>query len=78
MRSLELAISEVTDWTKVETLSKFAVILAAAGRSERFGNQYTKKVFTLLANRPMWIYSAEAFSKRDDVADHFGDRSRRS
>lgn len=47
-------------------MSKFAVILAAAGRSERFGNQYNKKVFTLLANRPLWMYSAEAFSKRDD------------
>jgi 2-C-methyl-D-erythritol 4-phosphate cytidylyltransferase len=46
---------------------KFAVILAAAGRSERFGNRYTKKVFTLLANRPMWMHSAEAFSRRDDV-----------
>ncbi len=48
-------------------MSKFAVILAAAGRSERFGNQFNKKVFTLLANRPLWMYSAEAFSKRDDV-----------
>jgi 2-C-methyl-D-erythritol 4-phosphate cytidylyltransferase len=48
-------------------LSKFAVILAAAGRSERFGNAFNKKVFTLLANRPMWMHSAEAFSKRDDV-----------
>ncbi|MCC6509404.1 MAG: 2-C-methyl-D-erythritol 4-phosphate cytidylyltransferase [Pirellulaceae bacterium] len=48
-------------------MSKFSVILAAAGRSQRFGNQYNKKVFTLLANRPMWMYSAEAFSKRDDV-----------
>ncbi|MFO1063835.1 MAG: 2-C-methyl-D-erythritol 4-phosphate cytidylyltransferase [Pirellulales bacterium] len=48
-------------------MSKFAVILAAAGRSERFGAAHTKKVFTLLANRPMWMYSAEAFSKRDDV-----------
>ncbi len=48
-------------------MQKFAVILAAAGRSERFGNRFNKKVFTLLANRPMWMYSAEAFSKRDDV-----------
>ncbi len=48
-------------------MSKFAVILAAAGRSERFGNPFNKKVFTMLANRPMWMYSAEAFSKRDDV-----------
>lgn len=48
-------------------MAKFAVILAAAGRSERFGDRFTKKVFSLLANRPMWMYSAEAFSKRDDV-----------
>lgn len=48
-------------------MSKFAVILAAAGRSERFGSRFNKKVFTLLANRPMWMYSADAFSKRDDV-----------
>jgi 2-C-methyl-D-erythritol 4-phosphate cytidylyltransferase len=47
--------------------AKFAVILAAAGRSERFGDPYSKKVYTLLANRPVWMYSAEAFSKRDDV-----------
>lgn len=48
-------------------MSKLAVILAAAGRSERFGDRHSKKVFTLLAGRPMWMYSAEAFSKRDDV-----------
>ena len=48
-------------------MSKFAVILAAAGRSERFGNRFDKKVFTLLANRPMWMHSADVFSKRDDV-----------
>ena len=48
-------------------MSKFAVILAAAGRSERFGNRFSKKVFTLLANRPMWMHSAEVFSRRDDV-----------
>lgn len=48
-------------------MTKFAVILAAAGRSERFGDRYNKKVFTLLGNRPLWMYSAEAFSKRDDV-----------
>ena len=48
-------------------MTKFAVILAAAGRSERFGSQHNKKVFTLLGNRPLWMYAAEAFSKRDDV-----------
>ena len=48
-------------------MTKFAVILAAAGRSERFGDRYNKKVFSLLGNRPLWMYSAEAFSKRDDV-----------
>lgn len=48
-------------------MDKFAVILAAAGRSERFGNRFTKKVFTLLGNRPLWLHSADAFAKRDDV-----------
>lgn len=48
-------------------MSKFAVILAAAGRSERFGDTYYKKVYAPLAGRPLWMYAAEAFSNRDDV-----------
>jgi 2-C-methyl-D-erythritol 4-phosphate cytidylyltransferase len=49
-------------------LSRFAVILAAAGKSSRFGNPFQKKVFSLLAGKPVWMHAAEAFSKRRDVA----------
>ncbi len=49
------------------SLHQFAVILAAAGKSERFGDAYYKKVFAPLAGKPLWMYAAEAFSKRDDV-----------
>ncbi len=48
-------------------MSKFAVIIAAAGQSARFGDPFQKKVFTLLAGKPLWMYSAEAFAKRNDV-----------
>ena len=48
-------------------MHQFAVILAAAGKSERFGDAYYKKVFAPLSGRPLWMYAAEAFSKRDDV-----------
>ncbi len=50
------------------TVSRFAVILAAAGKSSRFGDPHKKKVFARLAGRPLWMYAAEAFSKRSDVA----------
>lgn len=49
-------------------MSQFAVILAAAGKSTRFGDPHSKKVFALLSSKPLWMYAAEAFSKRDDVA----------
>lgn len=48
-------------------MSKFAVILAAAGKSSRFGDPHTKKVFTTINSKPLWMYSAEKFSARDDV-----------
>lgn len=48
-------------------MSKFAVILAAAGQSSRFADPFQKKVFSLLAGKPLWMYSAEAFSSRNDV-----------
>ncbi len=50
------------------TVSRFAVILAAAGKSSRFGDPYKKKVYTLLAGKPLWMYAAETFSQRRDVA----------
>ncbi|MBC8115038.1 MAG: 2-C-methyl-D-erythritol 4-phosphate cytidylyltransferase, partial [Candidatus Saccharimonas sp.] len=49
-------------------MSKFAVILPAAGRSSRFAAQQSKKkVFVELKGRPVWVRSAEAFCNRDDV-----------
>ncbi len=48
-------------------MSQFAVILAAAGKSSRFQDSYRKKVFAAVGSKPMWMYAAEAFSKRSDV-----------
>jgi 2-C-methyl-D-erythritol 4-phosphate cytidylyltransferase len=45
----------------------FTVILAAAGRSSRFGDVFQKKVFSTVAGKPLWMHSAEVFSKRSDV-----------
>lgn len=48
-------------------MSQFAVILPAAGKSQRFGTG-RKKVFVELDGRPVWIRAAEAFINRPDVA----------
>jgi len=50
-------------------MSAFAVILAAAGRSSRFGSTAPRdrKVFRELEGRAVWLRSAEAFIKREDV-----------
>lgn len=49
-------------------MSKFAVILPAAGKSSRFATQQSKKkVFIELKGRPVWVRTAEAFVNRDDV-----------
>ena len=48
-------------------MSKFAVILAAAGKSSRFHDKYYKKPFAPLDNRAVWLHSAEKFLNRDDV-----------
>src|SRR5580698_1391723 len=47
-------------------MSKFAVILPAAGKSSRF-SQNRKKVFVELKGRPVWVRTAEQFVHRDDV-----------
>ena len=47
-------------------MSKFAVILPAAGKSSRFSKQ-RKKVFVELKGRPVWVRSAEQFISRSDV-----------
>ncbi len=48
-------------------MPKFAVILAAAGKSSRFKDKNYKKPFAPLANRAVWLHSAEKFLGRDDV-----------
>jgi len=49
-------------------MAKFAVILAAAGRSTRFSQNNRKKPFVDLKGRAVWLRSAELFVNRDDVA----------
>lgn len=48
-------------------MSKFAVIIPAAGRSSRFGG-IEKKPFVSLDGRPVWQRAAEPFWSRDDVS----------
>jgi len=43
-----------------------AVILPAAGRSQRFGSE-TKKIFTILGGRPVWEYAAQRLRARREV-----------
>jgi 2-C-methyl-D-erythritol 4-phosphate cytidylyltransferase len=47
-------------------MAKFSVIMPAAGRSERFKDPHYKKPFAPLANRAVWLHSAEKFLNRDD------------
>jgi 2-C-methyl-D-erythritol 4-phosphate cytidylyltransferase len=48
-------------------VAKFAVILAAAGKSSRFHDKNYKKPFAPLANKAVWLHSAEKFVARGDV-----------
>ena len=48
-------------------VAKFAVILPAAGKSSRFHDKNYKKPFAPLANKPVWLHSAEKFVGRADV-----------
>ena len=48
-------------------MAKFAVILPAAGRSNRFKDKNYKKPFVPMANKAVWLHSAERFLGRDDV-----------
>jgi 2-C-methyl-D-erythritol 4-phosphate cytidylyltransferase len=47
-------------------MSRFAVILPAAGKSSRFGGK-EKKPFTLLDGRAVWLRTVELFVTRPDV-----------
>lgn len=48
-------------------MPRFAVILPAAGKSTRFGDERYKKPFASLAGRPVWIHAVEKFVTRPDV-----------
>jgi 2-C-methyl-D-erythritol 4-phosphate cytidylyltransferase len=48
-------------------VATFSIILAAAGKSSRFHDKHYKKPFAPLADRAVWIHSAEKFLNRDDV-----------
>ena len=48
-------------------MGKYAVILPAAGKSQRFRDKFYKKPFAMLANRPVWLVAAERFLNRPDV-----------
>jgi 2-C-methyl-D-erythritol 4-phosphate cytidylyltransferase len=48
-------------------VASFAVILPAAGKSSRFKDAHYKKPFVPLADRAVWLHSAEKFLNRDDV-----------
>lgn len=48
-------------------MSKFSVIIAAAGKSSRFQDKHYKKPFIRLGQKAVWLYSAERFLNRSDV-----------
>ncbi len=48
-------------------MSKFAVILPAAGKSTRFTGFQRRKPFVELHGRPVWVRTAEHFINRPDV-----------
>jgi 2-C-methyl-D-erythritol 4-phosphate cytidylyltransferase len=50
-----------------KAVSKFAVILPAAGQSRRFRDQHYKKPFAPLENRAVWLHAADRFLNRGDV-----------
>ena len=53
-------------------MAKFAVILPAAGRSSRFHDRSYKKPFAPLANKAIWLHSAERFEPQRRDADDPG------
>jgi 2-C-methyl-D-erythritol 4-phosphate cytidylyltransferase len=48
-------------------MSKYAVILPAAGSSSRFQDRNYKKPFVPLGDRAVWLHTAEKFLNRKDV-----------
>ena len=50
-------------------MSRFAVILPAAGKSTRMSGFQRKKPFVELKGRPVWVRTAEYFTSRNDVTE---------
>ncbi len=48
-------------------MHRFAVILPAAGESQRFSDPHYKKPFALIGQRAVWLITAERFLNRPDV-----------
>jgi len=49
-------------------MKDIAIILAAAGKSTRFRDPYSKKVFALASSKPVWQHSAQMFAEHPRVA----------
>lgn len=49
-------------------MPRYAVILPAAGKSQRFKDKNYKKPFIPLGDRAVWLHSADRFVNRNDVA----------
>jgi 2-C-methyl-D-erythritol 4-phosphate cytidylyltransferase len=49
-------------------MKDIAIILAAAGKSTRFHDPFSKKVFTLASGKPVWQHSAQLFAEHPRVA----------
>jgi 2-C-methyl-D-erythritol 4-phosphate cytidylyltransferase len=48
-------------------MATFAAIIAAAGKSSRFGDRNYKKPFAMLGGRAVWLHSVDRFQSRGDV-----------
>jgi 2-C-methyl-D-erythritol 4-phosphate cytidylyltransferase len=48
-------------------MSRFAVIIPAAGKSSRFGDLKHKKIYAELDGRAVWLHAVEPFINREDV-----------
>lgn len=49
-------------------MSRFAVIVAAAGSGTRFQSGNQKKTYAILGGKPVWQHSVERFADREDVS----------
>lgn len=67
LETAQWAASEGVFEARNLVVANFAVILPAAGKSSRFHDKNYKKPFAPLANKAVWLHSAERFVGRSDV-----------